>query len=479
MTVVDSDQQGGERLIVLGVDPDSGRPVVPSTTIDDLVSALPEFRRDVVLTAPSPTFGPRPPVQQPNPAEPVEAGWAVVVADDDPQRDDVLAALEPLSRHRRARDPFVYQSGRDVADWLAQESQTRGDARPSYLLLAGDPVHLPFDLQVHLAAADFIPGRVCFAGPERLADLGRYAAKVVGIETSDAVPAAAEAVVLSADGGPADATHYSNRFLVPPVAAALESQAKLRVTSLSAADATADRFLSAVTSGRPAVVFTATHGAGKPKSGGTDDQRRHNGSLGCAPGPGAPPTQWQWLAAHDLPAGRFAPGALVIQFACFSAGTSSSSSFSRWLSPHGTTDYDAVEPFVAALPQRLLAAPEGPVAFVGHVDVAVLHGFADPAGITRATTPQPRLQPFLALVDDAVQEMAPIGFALRDLWSRATLLGSQIVTTVDDWQAQGIGVEDVSPTDKQALVDMVIRRNDAMHFLVLGDPAVRLRIDDV
>jgi hypothetical protein len=249
-----------------------------------------------------------------------------------------------------------------------------------------------------------------------------------------------------------------------------------QVREVTGRAATKAGMLAAFGADRAALVFTATHGAGynaedAPGSGA----QAVNGAWACAPAaPGRPANAWDWLCANEL-AGPVAPGGLVFQFACFGYGTTDRSSFAAWLGNRNVVT--AKEPFVAAIPQRLLADPDGPLGFIGHVDIALAHGFVDPGGGVPAGGVHPRAQAFLSVLRKAVIELAPVGFALRDLNERATMLASQLVSTFDGLEQAGLLAADLGPADRAELIDKVIRRNDAMHFLLLGDPAVRVRID--
>src|SRR5262245_54561146 len=88
---------------------------------------------------------------------------------------------------------------------------------------------------------------------------------------------------------------------------------------------------------------------------------------------------------------RFLPGGVWVMFACFGAGTPSRSAYHHWLArwqASGEHDGDLApvlaslpadgEPaFLAALPQAALASPSGPLAVIGHLDLAWSYGFVD------------------------------------------------------------------------------------------------------
>lgn len=455
-----------------------GGPLFPAPSLEELAARraqLSTLSKSARRLGTSPwTFDERKVVRQPNLSEPAEVGWMCLVAAADPQRERIAAALEPLAAHRAMNgEPLVYPAS--TPDWIDEGYLGLGDNRPAYVLLAGDPVHLPFSLQVDLAAAGAIVGRVAF---DKIADLKAYVAKVVACEDKANDPRPQATAVVLAPEAKGDVTTYSRRFMAEPVARLLNGEANLMSVDLLGPDATAANLLATLSQSRPAIVFTASHGAGVPTTDGAKKQRKVNGAIGCEPPAGSSATDWDWLRAEDLPDAPFCPGGIVVQFACFGGGTSDRSSYAAWLGPDGSNEFDAKEPFVAALPKALLAHPDGPVAHVGHVDVAVLHGFDDPdSPVPAGGDAHPRLEPFKTLVRRAVAELTPVGFALRDLHARAASMSATIATTVDRLQQRGIEVAGMAAADRDAFLDLFIRRNDAMHFLLLGDPAARIRID--
>lgn len=126
---------------------------------------------------------------------------------------------------------------------------------------------------------------------------------------------------------------------------------------------------------------------------------------------------------------------------------------------------------VAALPQRLLAHPRGPVAYVGHVDMAWLLGFADPENLGVIDRWDARFTPFKAAVD-ALLSARPVGQAMVEMSCTYHLCNAQLTRIHDELQTRRRKLADV----ETQLADAFIRRGDAQNFLVLGDPAARARI---
>jgi len=463
---------------VLGARYPDGGPLFAEVDADDLIERLGGVTGDARRVAAAPwTFAEIKPAKQPRLDDPPEAGWAYVVAEDDPDRNAIIAAMEPLARARGMADPsapLVVPAGADRGDWIDEVYKGLGDGRPRYLLLAGSPSVLGYPLQVDLAAAGALVGRVAFNGGDRLDAYAAYAQKVLRFDNGDPVPRR-RATVVSTYGGPLDATVYSSRYLTPPVSDLLRKE-RFDVTDVTGKAATKQGVQDALHGSGGAVVFTATHGAGFPPGARGADPHAVNGAWACAPAEEhTPATAWDFLVAADLPGGTVTPGGLVAQFACFGYGTTDHSSFAAWLGNPNVIEAD--EPFVAAIPQRLLANPDGPIAYVGHVDIALAHGFVDPYDPPTDGKVHPRTSPFLSLLTKAIVELAPLGYAMRGLHERASAIASEIASTFDALEQLGIRVTDLPPDQKAKLIDKVIRRNDAMHFLLFGDPGARVRID--
>jgi hypothetical protein len=206
-------------------------------------------------------------------------------------------------------------------------------------------------------------------------------------------------------------------------------------------------------------------GAGEP----FDVQKSLNGALCCQHDAGDAPENWLFTA-DDVPLDEpFLEGAIFFQFACFGYRTPAESDFSHWLRRpelHTTAD------FVSALPKRLLAHPKGPIAFVGHLDTAWLHGFADPSDPYILDRWHPRIEPFVRAVD-ILLKVQPAGLAMAAMSKRYDIGNALLTSTVDRLQR---GKIQITPEFHARLVDAFITRNDAQNYFVFGDPAVRLRI---
>jgi hypothetical protein len=175
--------------------------------------------------------------------------------------------------------------------------------------------------------------------------------------------------------------------------------------------------------------------------------------------------------ADDVPIDEpFLEGSVFFQFACFGYGTPSQSDFMHWL---GSPELNSEEDFVAAMPKRLLAHPRGPVAYIGHLDTAWLHGFDDPNDPSILEKWHPRIAPFVFAVNTLLKETNPIGMAMVEMNKRYDITNAILTSTLDRLARGKIRI---NSDYFSRIADTFITRSDAQNYMVFGDPAVRLRI---
>ena len=233
-------------------------------------------------------------------------------------------------------------------------------------------------------------------------------------------------------------------------------------------EATKQHLRDALRGTRPALVYTASHGLGAAQEP-LEVQKRLQGAI-CCQHKGKQACE-EWLfAAEDVPRDEpFAEGGVFFQFACFGYGTPAESDFMHWL---GQPGLNSKADFIAALPKALLAHPCGPVAFVGHVDTAWLHGFADPESPHILDRWHPRLEPFVYAVR-ALLKTDLVGQAMANMSKKYDIGNALLTGTFDRWRK---GKIKMSPEFDVRLANTFITRSDAQNYMIFGDPAVRLRI---
>ena len=121
---------------------------------------------------------------------------------------------------------------------------------------------------------------------------------------------------------------------------------------------------------------------------------------------------------------------------------------------------------------RLLAHPRGPVAFVGHLDTAFLHGFADAANPHSLDRWHNRIAPFKTAIDRLLG-VQPSGLAMEDMNRRYAVCNALLTNTYDRQRRHEVQWTKVL---QERFLDCWITRSDAQNYMVLGDPAARLRI---
>ncbi|GMT99099.1 hypothetical protein KH5H1_32180 [Corallococcus caeni] len=415
------------------------------------------------------------------PEDYTQAGWGVVFAAS--ASDELRKSLEPLIAHRRARAEtdrlhvLTYQAGETAHQFLERYGAPIGDVEPTavpyYLLLVGGPDVIPFDVQ-HSLSLSYAVGRLSFDTP---AEYARYADSVVAYETGDSAPNHRQ-VSWWGPKHPGDrSTELSADSLVTALARGATADqapqpaktvaAKLRYASRDAIedDATREWLLSALHGQevRPAVLFTASHGVGfkandplqLTKQGALLSQD-WSGFGAMAPA--------HYVAASDIQDDARLHGLVAFFFACFGMGTPAHDEFPMNATRSGEALASA--PFVAALPRRLLAHPNGgALAVIGHVERA--WGFSiRPLQMTQTT-----LHPFRNTLWKIMAGM-PVGHALRDFRDRFSAANNILLTHLDANTSNG-------KLQPRELLHRWIERNDARNYVVLGDPAVSIRHNDL
>jgi hypothetical protein len=437
-----------------------------------------------------------------DPAKLAEAGWAVVFAKDTPA--DVRAALQPLIDHRHGPIPpdrrkvLEYRTGESMRDWLQRHGASPGTVNPArvpyYVLLVGGPDAIPFDFQ-YLLDIEYAVGRLAFDTP---AEYGQYARSVIDYEKAEAPPNAREVAYWATRHNDRDATQMSADWLATPlcqgVPAAGDQPAERAVTDVLAygahlfkgKDATKANLAEVLRgrgpAGRPALLFTASHGLGWPRTEAA--QKLAQGALLCQGYPvGDPlagtPQADDYLSAADVADDTRVHGLVAFFFACFGAGTPEFNDFLYEGDQNFNFLFDssrrperlADRPFVAPLPQRLLAHPQGgALAVIGHIERAWGYSIRplDPQ-FQPVTNVGPQLAPYRNCLG-RILKGEPVGHATKDISEKYAILAADLLTRLDKGSTQPL------PADA-ALAWTWVERNDARNYILLGDPAARLRAD--
>jgi len=408
-----------------------------------------------------------------DPGDPRSAGWAFLLNEADPNRAAYEAALAPLAQRRGMsppQRPLLYSRGGadEWFDWLEDNYyslELEGRKAPQYIVIVGGPDQVPFSFQSLLTTVAKV-GRVDF---DETADLERYVEKLIRLETAAEPMVSRDAVLFAPDGGIEDPTYFSRRYMVEPIADYLTGKLGFPARMMVGEHATKTALSEALAEGCPALVYTASHGLGATEES-LEVQKRYNGAICCQHA--GPPTANSLFSADDVPASDpFLEGSIFFQFACFGYGTPAVSDYAHWLS--GVPKRYAEADFVASLPKRLLANPRGPIAFIGHLDTAFLHGFAEASAPHALDGWHNRIEPFVKAISSLLDQTQPTGYAMQDMASRYNICNARLTYTYD---RQRRGRIHWTEQLMARFLDTWITRSDAQNYMIFGDPAARLRI---
>ncbi|MCA9636316.1 MAG: hypothetical protein KC420_09855 [Myxococcales bacterium] len=413
-----------------------------------------------------------------------EQGWSVIAPEGE-RGDRLLAAIRPLIDARHAEmdlAPKIYRvpAKMDAADadaWRRDVYDSDDPAEmPYYQLFLGDLHETPLALQ-QAQTIDGAVGRLAFS---ELEDYEAYVDKLLRWERAPIERAADLLFHTVRDGTPATSIGASG--LVAPVLA--RSQESLASGALPAAaireggsdDPSPDELLRAVADLEASLLFTVSHGEGAPRRGwGSDDERRAGQGAMSFGRSGA-------IRGEDVAEASFMPGGMWFMFACYGAGTPSDSRFRHWLQllrdagkfsgrPEAvlrSLPGEGEAPFIAAVPKAALANPKGPIAFLGHLDLAWTYSFQE---LDRGGR-EGRAGKFFKVLRSLIRGDR-VGLSLREI-VRYYLDKNQAITDRSD-QQRAAEVSGIDLGDQRAqLAHLWMVRQDLAGYTILGDPAARL-----
>ncbi|MCA9648357.1 MAG: hypothetical protein KC501_00515 [Myxococcales bacterium] len=416
-----------------------------------------------------------------------EQRWAVVVAPGK-AGDAALEALAPLLELRAAEQgaPVIqYRNAplgagyEEALRW--REEVWRGEPepeRPRYLLLVGELDELSLELQHTLSSVAFV-GRLHAPEP---AGLAAYAHKVARWASSPSPRTQPDLLFFTPDDG-TEATAHGRRLLIDPCRALAEARSSFpaaEIAELPAARTVAE-LVHALQRPEPAVLLSLGHGlaAGRERWPSPAQRRAIQGAL--IVGAQSPSLLDRLLGADAVREGPLLPGGLWLMVACFAAGTPSHSAFEPWLAEllehdayaqrveriHQLLPRPGEPPFLAAMPLAALANPQGPLAIVGHVDLAWTFAYLDAQRHGRGR-PERIFGCLRAMVRGS-----RAGVALDALMRSFREVNDELLL---DYEAEATALRRHRPWegDPRRRANAFMLRNDLRGYVLLGDPAARL-----
>ncbi|MFY0563720.1 hypothetical protein ACN28E_07730 [Archangium lansingense] len=478
---LEREQPHGDALHLLLASADVHRPLLE-----------PGLASDAAWSAPRPERLPRrtevPSYEKPDaaPNDLPAQRWGVVAPEGD-LGAAFLQALSPLIHHREREQGAPVKCYRVPADMDAaaavrwrddvyRAEETPQEERPKYLLLLGDLHQVSIELQHVLAHSAFV-GRLHFAHPSGAPDLEGHAAygeKVLAFEKNAAESEEPDVLLYAAPDG-SEATEWGQLLLVEPCQQLMEKRWMPKHPGMGLHVLSEDQFLRVAGQARPGVMLSVSHGLGQPVRGwaSVEEQRALQGALVLGPR--------QVLTGDMLRSTPFLPGGMWFCLACFGAATPPRSMFSAWLSllaqqPRYAEQLASVlrslpgageRPFLSALPQAALANPRGPLAVIGHSDLAWMYSFIDPGEVYRSRASR------IASVLEVMANGSRAGVALDALMRFYREVNDSLMA---DYQARqdALASHLPDPVEPRRHGYRWMLRNDLRGYLLLGDPAVRL-----
>ena len=396
-----------------------------------------------------------------------QAGWGVVFAAQDTRVAEKQHALRRLLAWRKEEAGSLYREFANATGVQPDETGRAflarfGDAEgpvavekvPYYLLLVATPAEISFAVQTELSSRHAV-GRVDFAS---LDELCRYADAIVEREASDFRHAANAAFFAPANPGDVS-TARSLQHLASPLADSLQNKRRAwNVIRQFGAEASKTALVSLVSDERtPSLLFTASHGI--TLEAGDSRQRGLQGALVTQDWAGPQADRQElaadaYVASDDIRSDANLSGMIAVMFACFTGGTPPIDEFLPL--EDSTLRVLTPEPFVAALPTRLLVGGAGAV--VGHVERAWSTSFWRPGAGMQIKA----FEELMLKLSDGWR----VGAALDVLNVKCNEIANSL--------ANALRLRKFGKRNDDEVAELVLARTDAANYVIVGDPAVRL-----
>ncbi len=424
-----------------------------------------------------------------DPNDLTQTGWCVLFASDaDPAIQTQLQPLIDL-RQKQVQDPNLFKvfsgsnggvlPGQTAASWAMQRGVSLNapvdpyqGGVPYYILIVGSPERIPFEFQA-LLKMQWAVGRLAF---DDLEDYGRYARAVVEYEDQGFRPLQRKSAAMWVTRNYGDlATAMLSGAICQDFLSStnpLGIRSQFNFDAFPNEKATKAQLIEILRGnlpgGPPAVFFTGSHGW---DYSGTEaaSQRRLQGSLITQEWiPGTPASAANQFTADDIPADAKLQGTMAFLFACFSGGCPTENSYQS--NKDGSPISIAPSPMISRLPQALLS--HGTLAVIAHVDMAFPYAFQDVSGTPQVQAVRTPLELLMrgkrtGLAADSLSQMWSSLSSQRDLALKAMAV-----------PGPGSGVA-LNTSASGPLARLTIARDDARNYIVLGDPATKLRVTDL
>jgi hypothetical protein len=406
-----------------------------------------------------------------------QSGWGVIYSPS--VSHQIKDALQPLLDHRKKQaEPFKvfdgpdgYLPGDTANDWLKRHKVRQDVVNPDsgvpfYLLLVGPPEEMPFEFQYSLDIY-WAVGRLWF---ETSAEFRRYAESVIQYEDSVVpVPTSRSAAMFATEHDFDDATQLFTRLVARPLAEGEDGKPtvwqkakfgfqpylgeKARRSNLA-------NILRGKDKGTPSLLVSGSHGL--ECSLEDPRQREIQGAVVCQDWTGYGQIKSEhWFGAAEVPEDARLQGMIHFFFACYGGGCTELDNYDRL---NNEPRRIAKQPFFSRLPQKMLSHPNGgALAMLAHIERAWAYSFQGQRG--------GQVQGFRDVIGRLLR-----GERIGQATDQFNLRWAAISTDLSEMQAELARGAEVKT---RTLANLWIARDDARNYMILGDPAVRLRVEDM
>jgi hypothetical protein len=418
-----------------------------------------------------------------------EAGWAVLFGPGVDQK--IKDALAPLLAQRKAQVgddgdsgrlfkvfDGDYQPGESATAWITRHGASMRtvvplQGIPYYVLIVASPAVIPFEFQYELDLF-WAVGRVWFDTAD---EFRQYADSVVKYETDTTVPTSRQLAFFNTCNQGDGATYLLTSQVALPLLNGTDISKPIgqgkkqnfqvqRFLGESAGKESLGKILRGdIANGPPALLFTGSHG--KSSSFADPLMPEYRGALLCQEWvKGIPATPDQVFAGADVPGDAKVHGMIHFMFACYGVGWPQYDTYSRTAQ---SAPQIAPVSALARLPQKLLAHPDGgALAVLGHIDRAWGWSFESDNGTAQNGD--------FRMILNSLMAGNPIGEATDQFNTNWAALSTGIAETLQQMQN---GERTLSGDNLKRFANHWVARDDARNYIVLGDPAVRLRTEDM
>jgi phosphatidylserine/phosphatidylglycerophosphate/cardiolipin synthase-like enzyme len=407
------------------------------------------------------------------------AGWAAIfpAGMDSSKKAGIQSALKPLLdlRSSQAGDLFRlfegsagYQADQTAESWLEGRGSgffpvNPAQGVPYYLLLVGSPDEIPFTFQYDLDMY-FAVGRIFFETPQ---EYSQYAKNIESFEKGGMLQPRNIAIFNPRNEGDAATGLLHDQVAwplviggdsLPPIGKAQGFNVTNRLAGKATKQSLLDLLGGKAAEGLPTVLFTGSHGVAFSLN--DPGQQRKQGAILTQDwgGPGTEVSPDTYLIGDEILGSTNLLGMIHFFFACYSGGCPQFDTYCY--GPNEKPVKIAQQTFLARLPQRLLLL--GTQAVIGHIDRSWVYSFQTQAQ-------QPMMQVFRDPLVRLLQQNR-VGHALDVFDQRWTVLSTQLLSTMQLRKSALGRVSDAS------LANRWVARDDARNYVVIGDPATRLRL---